>query len=44
MMYHFIDEFPFVAEYMGTFWFKGCAHTKKGPRIYYNRHKMTLLQ
>jgi len=43
VMYHFLDEFPFVDNYMGTGSFEGCAGTKSGPRIYLNRFKMTLL-
>jgi hypothetical protein len=44
VMYNFLDEFPFVDDYMGTGSFKGSAKTKVGPRIYYNRSKMKLIQ
>jgi hypothetical protein len=44
VMYHFLDEFPFIDDYMGTGSFKGCAGTKIGPRVYYNKWKMKLIQ
>jgi len=42
--YRFLDEFPFADNYMGTASFGNRAGTQLGPRVYHNRHKMTLLQ
>jgi hypothetical protein len=44
VMYRFLDEFPFVDNYMGTGSFENRAGTEMGPRVYHNQHKMTLLQ
>ncbi len=44
VMYDFLDEFPFVDDYMGMSSFKGCAKTRKGPRNYRNQWKMKLIQ
>jgi hypothetical protein len=43
VMYHFIDEYPFVDDYMGTATLKRKAGTKAGPRVYYNQYRMTLV-
>jgi hypothetical protein len=44
VMYEFLDEFPFVDDYMGVSSFEGRSGTKRGPRVYRNRWKMMLLQ
>jgi len=44
VMYDFLDEFPFVDDYMGMSSFKGCAKTRKGPGNYRNQWKMKLIQ
>ncbi len=44
VMYRFLDESPFVDNYMGTGSFENRAGTEIGPRVYHNRHKMTLLE
>jgi hypothetical protein len=44
VMYNFLDEFPFVDNYMDSSSFEGRAKTKIGPRIYRNQRKMKLLQ
>ncbi len=44
VMYDFLDEFPFMDNYMGTSSFKGRAKTREGPRNYRNQWKMKLLQ
>jgi len=44
VMYYFLDEFPFVDDYMGSSSFEGSAKAKMGPRIYYNQWRMELLQ
>jgi hypothetical protein len=44
VMYHFLDEFPFADNYMGAGSFKRDAGGKIGPRVYRNRHRMTLVQ
>ena len=44
VMYYFLDEFPFVDDYMGSSSFKGRAKAKMGPRIYYNQWRMKLIQ
>ncbi|MHC4519778.1 MAG: hypothetical protein ACYTAS_14415, partial [Planctomycetota bacterium] len=37
VMYHLLDEFPFVDDYAGEGSFVGRAGTKIGPRVYYNQ-------
>jgi hypothetical protein len=44
VMYDFLDEFPFMDDYMGTSSFKERATTREGPRNYRNQWKMKLLQ
>jgi hypothetical protein len=44
VVYHFLDEFPFADNYMGAGSFKRDAGGKIGPRVYRNRHRMTLVQ
>jgi hypothetical protein len=44
VMYNFIDEFPFVDDYMGNSSFKEKAKTRIGPRNYRNQWKMKLIQ
>ncbi len=44
VMYNFLDEFPFVDDFMGNSSFTGHAKTKIGPRIYRNQWKMKLLR
>ncbi|MBN1362739.1 MAG: PDZ domain-containing protein [Sedimentisphaerales bacterium] len=43
VMYRFVDEYPFVDEYMGAGTFEHSAGTKVGPRVYHNQYKMTLV-
>lgn len=44
VMYDYLDEFPFMDDYMGNSSFKGCAKTREGPRNYRHQWKMKLLQ
>lgn len=44
VMYHFIDEYPFTDDYMGTAAFERDAGKKIGPRVYDNQYKMTLVR
>jgi len=44
VMYRLLDAFPFTDNYMGTGAFEKRAGTEMGPRVYHNRHRMTLLQ
>lgn len=44
VMYHLLDEFPFVDDYAGAGSFKRDAGTKVGPRVYHNRYEMRLVQ
>jgi len=44
VIYHFLDEFPFVDDYMGVGSFQRDAGKKVGPRVYRNRHTMTLVE
>ena len=41
---YFLDEFPFMDDYMGNSSFKGRANTREGPRNYRNQWKMKLLR
>jgi hypothetical protein len=44
VMYHFLDEFPFVDDYAGGSAFEGCAGTTLGPRVYHNQFAITLMR
>lgn len=44
VMYDYLDEFPFMDDYMGNSAFKGRANTREGPRNYRNQWKLKLLQ
>jgi hypothetical protein len=43
VMYDFLEEVPFVDQYMGAGSFTRDAGAKVGPRVYHNQHRMTLV-
>ena len=43
VMYHFLEEFPFMDDYMGAGSFRRDAGKKVGPRVYDNEYRMTLV-
>jgi hypothetical protein len=44
VMYHFLDEFPFVHDYAGASSAEGRAGTEWGPRVYHNQFTITLIR
>ena len=44
VVYSFLEEFPFVDDYMGAGSFTHDAGAKVGPRVYRNRHRMALVE